>query len=95
MFGLFRSANLRVVLEMSFGERAAGSVQQPTMVRVFECVTPYKSDDHSKKPPFPIGRKIESEDYSGKGARQQSDDGIVPFFGASMAERDFPQFGFG
>jgi hypothetical protein len=40
VFGLFGSADMRMVLEMSFTEWAAGSVQQPTMVSVFERVAP-------------------------------------------------------
>ena len=41
MFGLFGSADVRMVFEMSAAQRTAGPVQQPAMIGIFERVGPY------------------------------------------------------
>jgi hypothetical protein len=53
VFGLIGSADMRMVLEMSFAKRTAGPVQQPAMVCVFEPIGPYQANDQAKQPAFP------------------------------------------
>jgi|SRR6266481_4397376 len=61
VFSLIGSADVRMVLEMSFAKRTARAVQQPAMVCVFEPVGPYQTDDQAKQGTFPMKWKIEDE----------------------------------
>jgi hypothetical protein len=61
VFRFIWSADMRMVLEMSFAKRAAGPVKQPAMVCVFEPIGPYQTDDQAQQPAVPMKRKTKSQ----------------------------------
>jgi hypothetical protein len=68
VFGLIRSADMRMVLEMSFAEGTTGPVQQPAMVCVLEPIGPYQTDDQAQQPAIPMKWKIEGQYQTREGA---------------------------